>query len=56
MPMASIWPRVTTCLRIFFQEPLTSAKDMHMTLVRMAGEARAGASHSPARENTWSPE
>ncbi|PSH64533.1 HugZ family protein [Phyllobacterium sophorae] len=34
-------------LRIFFPEPLTSAKDMHMTLVRMAGEARAGlgASH-----------
>ncbi len=29
-------------LRIFFAEPLTSAKDMHMTLVRMAGEARAG--------------
>lgn len=29
-------------LRIFFTEPLTSAKDMHMTLVRMAGEARAG--------------
>ena len=29
-------------LRIFFNEPLTSAKDMHMTLVRMAGEARAG--------------
>ncbi|MDR6634432.1 putative heme iron utilization protein [Phyllobacterium sp. 1468] len=29
-------------LRIFFQEPLNSAKDMHMTLVRMAGEARAG--------------
>jgi putative heme iron utilization protein len=29
-------------LRIFFKEPLTSAKDMHMTLVRMAGEARAG--------------
>nr|WP_281411338.1 HugZ family protein [Phyllobacterium endophyticum] len=27
-------------LRIFFNEPLTSAKDMHMTLVRMAGEAR----------------
>ncbi|TXR46781.1 HugZ family protein [Phyllobacterium endophyticum] len=29
-------------LRIFFNEPLTSAKDMHMTLVRMAGEAREG--------------
>jgi putative heme iron utilization protein len=29
-------------LRIFFAQPLTSAKDMHMTLVRMAGEARAG--------------
>jgi putative heme iron utilization protein len=28
--------------RIFFEQPLTSAKDMHMTLVRMAGEARAG--------------
>ncbi len=27
-------------LRVFFKEPLTSAKDMHMTLVRMAGEAR----------------
>ncbi|UXN59401.1 HugZ family protein [Phyllobacterium zundukense] len=29
-------------LRVFFKEPLTSAKDMHMTLVRMAGDARAG--------------
>ncbi|MGH7003469.1 MAG: HugZ family protein [Alphaproteobacteria bacterium] len=28
--------------RIFFGQPLTSAKDMHLTLVRMAGEARAG--------------
>ena len=28
-------------LRVFFREPLTSAKDMHMTLVHMAGEARA---------------
>ncbi|MGH6763499.1 MAG: HugZ family protein [Phyllobacterium sp.] len=28
--------------RIVFEAPLTSAKDMHMTLVRMAGEARAG--------------
>lgn len=29
-------------LRIFFGEPLASAKDMHLTLVRMAGEAREG--------------
>jgi heme iron utilization protein len=28
--------------RIFFAKPLESAKDMHMTLVRMAGEARTG--------------
>ena len=28
--------------RIVFETPLTSAKDMHMTLVRMAGEAREG--------------
>lgn len=28
--------------RIFFDTPLTSARDMHMTLVRMAGEAREG--------------
>ncbi len=28
--------------RIFFSKPLESAKDMHMTLVRMAGEARTG--------------
>jgi hypothetical protein len=28
--------------RVFFSEPLTSAKDMHVTLVRMAGEARGG--------------
>ncbi len=26
--------------RVFFERPLTSAKDMHITLVRMAGEAR----------------
>jgi putative heme iron utilization protein len=26
--------------RVWFETPLTSAKDMHMTLVRMAGEAR----------------
>ncbi|UGY09480.1 HugZ family pyridoxamine 5'-phosphate oxidase [Phyllobacterium pellucidum] len=36
--------------RVFFASPLTSAEDMHKTLVRMAGEARAGlqASQSPA--------
>ncbi|MEK1889113.1 MAG: DUF2470 domain-containing protein [Phyllobacterium sp.] len=36
--------------RIFFAAPLTSADDMHKTLVRMAGEARAGlqTSQSPA--------
>lgn len=28
--------------RIFFEKPLESAKDMHLTLVRMAGDARAG--------------
>jgi putative heme iron utilization protein len=28
--------------RIFFETPLASAKDMHMTMVRMAGEARKG--------------
>ncbi len=37
-------------LRIFFKQPLTSAKDMHMTLVHMAGEARTGlgSSQTPA--------
>lgn len=29
-----------TVRRVWFDSPLTSAKDMHMTLVRMAGEAR----------------
>jgi putative heme iron utilization protein len=28
--------------RVFFETPLASAKDMHMTMVRMAGEARKG--------------
>jgi len=28
--------------RVWFDTELTSAKDMHMTLVRMSGEARRG--------------